>query len=355
MAAALLAACLPSGGAALVTRFDTVAGTALPRVAAGFTGEQFVVAWAMESGVAVRTLDAAGAGARQVIPDLPYVDQILMTRQGALVTGGDRFARLSPEGLPQGPVVRLSVPLPGLYRAFAVDGDTLAVAAAEPGEPDGAIFFRTYTLAGEPHSAEVTLPAGSAHPGQVGLALLAADMYLLVWQGNGAVGGLVAAWVDAQGALRRGPQVVYRPAAGGALVCCWASATAQGDSLVVWQDSSPGAWEVMALQVDGEGPVGPARQLSPGEGRDDLDPRPLFDGERTWVAWLSGVHWGVLARSGTGRISLLALDGASGPAVYAAPDGLEGYTAAAHDGVVALVGVAPADAAVVLYSTVITP
>ena len=343
---------------ALSIPIDQHLGKPRPVLAAGYAGSRFVAAWATEEGVAVRPLDEAGSPTvRHLIPELRQVTQILPAGDGALVVGDDQVVRLDANGTPQGPPVSLVGGPPGIYRAYALGADRLAVVTTDPAASPGQVHFRLYDLAGNPGhplSSLVTIPGGPGRPHEVALVRLGTGEYLLVWIDDGDVPSLVTATIDDQGRVVRDPRTIYQAKPGGSLTSCSAAPTPEGNALVVWQDSSPGPWEILAVRVGSSGPLELAKPVSPDDGRDDLAPGALFSGRRNLVVWQSGIHSGLFERSGRGRVSLVELGASQRVATYDAPGSVEAFSAAAHEDRLVIVAAVPEEWGVGIYGRVLS-
>jgi hypothetical protein len=157
--------------------------------------------------------------------------------------------------------------------------------------------------------------------------------------------------VDADGKSATMPRAAHDVPPEGSAGLCTAGLTSDGNALVVWRDSSPGPFAIFSLKAGASGPLGPATRISP-DSRDANYPRVLLDGSRGFVAWASGIHFGVLAVSGRGAISLLPMDGRT-PFVYYAPGSIETHGVAVAGGRVVLAGAVREGEQHVIYGNVI--
>lgn len=321
----------------------------------GYAGHRFVAALSTEGETLVYLLDNAGKPEKYYrIPNL-WVEQILSREEGLLLVGGDRFMPLDADGmpLPDGPVVRLVNAPVGLSRTFSLDENILAVLAMESGEPTGEspgeVHFRAYRLDGTPIGPGTTIHAKSPYLYKGGLVRLSGGDYLLSWTDKNR---LFVARVAKNGDIIDSPKALYAAKLGGVISDCRSSGTAEGNALIVWSDSSPGSWEVFAIQVGSKGPLGPALQVSPGfQDEEGLSPRVLFDGQRNYIAWRSGIRWGLFARIGSGKISVR--DPEMSPiAVYDTSGSIEDFEMAIHKDLMAITAVSEKGEKYEIYSGV---
>ena len=346
----------------LAVSIGTLPGPSLVRPAVGHTGQHFIAAWRDPAGdgVRVRVLGQSDSDAGPLlhIPDLTAALGIIPTAGGALIVGIDQFVTVLPDGRTAGPVRQLEDPPEAIGRAPLLDGDRLVIATTNPviGGPDQGAVHRVslhqYDLEGRTAAAPVTVER-DRFPSDIALARLPTGDYLLVWSEAPSEGPpyLTSLIVNRQGVVVRELLTLYTARRGGALVNLRAVSAPDGRVMLVWQDSSPGAWEIFTMPVGAGGPLSEARQQSV-KGSDDLDPVLLSDGDRLLVAWHSGLHYGLFSRRGSGSVSVRGVEGPPERRVYRAPGSVELFSAAAHGGSLAVVAVARKANALTIHASV---
>lgn len=302
--------CGDSRGRAMPYRLDTGLGPSRPLVEAAFAGESFLVAWSSEN--IVRLAEPAENPRVRIVTDLPYVRGFLGGDEEALLLSRDRFVRIPSDGSPPTGPIDLESPPPGILWTFFRLGEKLGIAVAEPGQSDeaGRIHLQIHRLDGRRHGERITLRARGGGLEQPAAVALENGRVFLFWgEWGGDHRGIYGAVLDpASAEVVAGPDLLYRPEPGGAIECCGGASAVGGEAFVVWQDSSEGAWEIMAARVDARGIAAEVSRVSAADGRDDLRPVTAFAGGRLLVAWVGGIHWGVLARTGRGHALTAALN-----------------------------------------------
>lgn len=315
------------GPAGQGSRLAETSGAA-PALAAAPAGDHFLIAWPGEKGLIVQSLGASGPGKANVVRQVRYVAALVPLADGALTAMVDQFVRVNLDGAPTTDLVSLVNSPPGAYRAFVATGDTLAMAASMSHPEKGLVHFQSFHLDGSPAGSLATFEAGSTHPAEIGLARLGTGDYVMAWTRPTTVTAVLMVTVKADGTVVTPPVEVYTGQAGATIGGCWAAPTADGNAVVVWEDSSPGAHEIFAVAVGPAGALGPGRQVSGTPGEDDVAPGVAFDGKRTRIAWLSGLQGPANQRKGTGSVMVLEY-GSSAPAVkYGGSGSIESYAIA---------------------------
>lgn len=290
--------------------------TWVPPPRAAILGTDAIVMWCARGLSRVRLTAGDGVVVLENVTGLPCAREIV--RKESVLFFGGAIAAIDTGTLEIGARIALPDPPPAPYQSIAFAPTTFAVADTHEGKVEIRIYDRATTAL----RGRAAVSAIASVPMEVAVSWLAADKYLLAWTAND---DMLAVEVDATGRILREPKSVHRVKLGGALHGAVAAPTRQGGALVVWQDSSPGPWQAMAIEFDPSGAAGPARQVSR-TGGDNTHPHVLFDGERNWVTWKSGIRWGVLAASGKGSVSMRAYGENTPTSTYRFPGSVESYS-----------------------------
>ena len=301
---------------------------AAPALYAAPAGDHFLAAWPGEKGLVVQSLGASGPGQASTLRTVRYIAALVPLADGALAAMVDQFVRVNLNGAPTTELVSLVNSPPGAYRAFVVTGDTLAMAASMSHPEKGLVHFQSFHLDGNPAGSLATFDAGSTHPAEIGLARLGTGDYVMAWTRPTTVTAVLMVTVKADGTVVTPPVEVYTGQSGSALTGCMAAPTADGNAVIVWEDSSPGAHEIFAVAVGPAGALGPAQQVSGTPGEDDVAPSVVFDGKRTRIAWLSGLQGPANQRKGTGSVMVLEYGGSAPAVKYGGNGSIESYAIA---------------------------
>lgn len=298
------------------------------------TPSGFLAGWNADGRVVLRALDDNGRPrASETVLGLPFVAGLVPVRDGALVIGPDRLIAVDGLGRQLAPARRLERPPVGIHHGFAHGSAGLLMIALARGEDGARLTSALFDPAnGRRLQGPFAIDVADAFVVALGVALLPGGGALTAWSEGREIRVLR---LDARGAPESEAHTVHRVRAGGALQCCWLATEGEAVRLV-WRDSADGDFVLRGVVVDIDGSPGAVAAVSDGRG-DALHPSVATHSEGTMVAWVSGVRFGLFARTGRGVLALRRADGRGAVKRLAAPGNIERAALAADSGRLAAV------------------
>ena len=258
--------------------------------------------------------------------DLPFVAGLVPAPEGALVIGPDRLIMVDQLGRPLAPARVFDLVPTGNHRGFAHGPAGLLAIALARGESGTHLTSTLFDPAdGRRLHGPFAIGIGDAFVVALGTALLPGGGAPTAWSEGNEIRVLR---LNARGAPEGGACSVYRVPAGGALQCCWL-ATEGEVARLVWRDSAEGDFVVRSMVLGADGSPGEVVVVSDGRG-DALHPSVVAGVDGTVVDWVSGVRFGLFARSGRGVLALNRADGRGPVRQFETPGGIERVALAAE-------------------------
>ncbi len=285
-----------------------------PLLVTGATDLRFLAAF--EKHLYVFDLEGRPVGDPQPVPFV--VREIYPTSAGAVAVSREGLIAIDQNGTVQSPVM-FSQEQDGIYWAFAQGKKEVLVASVDL-QKELTVDFYGYD--GDLQGERVRLQR-SQFGTVLAASLLGQDQYVLVWEEGRSLYGAI---MSAQGHITKPPFEMYSVGRGGALQRGNAQLQSNGSVLISWQDSSLGPWSVMALIMKPNGTVDRNFRLNSNEKTDATRVSIPHGGTGQWVAWISGLHWGLFSVSGHGSVALQSLENANPNLIFQAKGGISTFS-----------------------------